>query len=298
MPVAPPSLGPKADRFPSVVQKQGARPVPKKYRYELPEHPVDYGVSVVAADLKIDAEAQRTLNPSRAKAIAADIKPHALGSIIVSQRTNGDMYIVDGQHRREACRIAGIENMVAEVHRGLTLQEEASLFLIKNREASKTNAHDEYRIGLTAGLPLFVDTEEILVSHNLKIGSTSSNQIGAVQGILAITDKYGPEILDDVLTVAEAAYGRSAETWDGMIIGGLGEAIGRHRNILSNETALDELARKLAKRSSAARLIGDARSSATGYGSKADGTGSRKMAAYRLIIDAWNKARRVNRIDV
>lgn len=54
---------------------------------------------------------------------------------------------------------------------------------------------------------------------------------------------------------------------------------------------LDELARKLEKRSSAARLIGNARSFATGVGSKADGTGSRKMASYRLIVEAWNKAR-------
>ncbi|WP_035867379.1 ParB/Srx family N-terminal domain-containing protein [Kitasatospora cheerisanensis] len=268
----------------------------KKYRYELPEHPVDYGVKVAAADLKIEQEAQRTLNLARARAIAAEIKPHALGSIIVSQRSNGDLYIIDGQHRREACRIAGIDTLVAEVHRGLTIQEEATLFLIKNREASKTNAHDEYRIGLTAGLPLFVDTENVLVSHGLKIGSTSSNQIGAVQGILAITDKYGPDVLDDVLTVAEAAYGRTAEAWDGIVVGGLGEFLGRHRDVISGDADLDELARKLAKRSSAARLIGDARSQATGYGSKSDGTGSRKMAAYRLVIEAWNSGRRKNRI--
>ncbi|MER7478633.1 MULTISPECIES: DUF6551 family protein [Streptomyces] len=271
----------------------------KKYRYELPEHPVDYGVPVKATDLKIEPEAQRTLNPTRAKAIAADIKPHALGSIIVSQRQNGDLYIVDGQHRREACKIAGIETLMAEVHRGLTIQEEATLFLIKNREASKTNAHDEYRIGLTAGLPLFVDTEQVIASHSLKIGSTSSNQIGAVQGILAITDRYGPDVLDDVLTVAEDAYGRTAETWDGIIIGGLGEFIGRHRSVIDTPAALDELARKMGKRSSAARLIGDARSFATGYGAKADGTGSRKMAAYRLIVeDVWNKGRRKNRIEI
>ncbi|MFF2779875.1 DUF6551 family protein [Streptomyces sp. NPDC058052] len=270
----------------------------KKYRYELPEHPVDYGVKVVAADLKIASEAQRTINPARAKAIAADIKPHALGSIIVSQRQNGDLYIVDGQHRREACLIAGIETLVAEVHRGLTLSEEATLFLIKNREAAKTNAHDEYRIGLTAGLPLFVDTESVLVSHKLKIGSTSSNQIGAVQGILAITDKYGPEVLDEVLTIAEAAYGRTAETWDGIIIGGLGEFVGRHRDLVLSAASLDEFARKVEKRSSAARLIGDARSFATGFGSKADGTGSRKMAAYRLFVEVWNKGRRNHKIDI
>jgi hypothetical protein len=61
---------------------------------------------------------------------------------------------------------------------------------------------------------------------------------------------------------------------------------------------LDEQARKLEKRCSAARLIGDARSFATGFGSKADGTGSRKTASYRLTVEAWNKARRNNRIDI
>lgn len=60
------------------------------------------------------------------------------------------------------------------------------------------------------------------------------------------------------------------------------------------QSPLDELARKLEKRSWA-RLIRDARSFATGFGSKAGGTGSRKMASYPLIVEAWNQGRCNNR---
>src|SRR4051812_32748181 len=101
-------------------------------------------------------------------------------------------------HRNRASELEGISTIVGEVHHDLTVQEEAILFLIKNRESNKPNALDEYKVGLTAGLPLFVDTEKVLQAHQLDIGSTSANGVGAVAGVLRIVDTYGPEILDRV----------------------------------------------------------------------------------------------------
>ena len=104
--------------------------------------------------------AQRTLNQTRAKGIFKNLVTEALGTLIVSQRANGDYYVVDGLHRKAGCEMAGIAQIACEVHEGLDQQEEAILFLIKNRESSKPNALDGYNVGLTAHLPLFTDTEE------------------------------------------------------------------------------------------------------------------------------------------
>jgi hypothetical protein len=76
-------------------------------------------------------------------------------------------------------------------------------------------------VGLTAGLSLFVDTNNLLQNHGLEMGSTSTNSVGAVAGVLRITDTYGLEILDRTLTVAENAWGRTAAAWDGMLLGGI-----------------------------------------------------------------------------
>lgn len=265
-----------------------------KYQYVLPKHKVDYGVEIPIPELKIDPQAQRTLNEKRAQGIADNLVREAVGSIVVSERNDGSKYIVDGMHRKRACELEGIQSMIAEVHQGLNQQEEATLFLIKNREANKPNPLDEYKVGLTAGIPLFVDTEKVLQKHSLEMRSTSANSIGAVAGVLRITERYGAEILDRTLGVAEKAWGRNASTWDGMLLGGIGMFLGRH-----SVTDDEELAKKIAKKGPAERWIGNVHALATSGGLHHSGTGSRVSVCYQMIIREWNKGRREkNRIPM
>lgn len=266
--------------------------MPKRYSYDLPPHAVEYGVEVELADLKIDPQAQRTLNERRAQQIADDLVVEAVGSIVVSERATGEKFIVDGMHRARAKQLAGHSTITAEVHRGLTQQQEAVLFLIKNRESNKPSALDEFYVGLTAGLELFVDTHKTLDAHGLTMGSTSTNGVGAVSGVLRITDNYGPEILHRALTVAESAWGRTPSTWDGMLLGGIGMFLGRHGDDIND----DELASKMAKVGTAQHWIGRVHSLASAGGTQNSGTGSRLSTCYSLLISTWNKGKSKNKI--
>jgi hypothetical protein len=262
------------------------------YAYSLRSHKITHE-RLTIADLKVDANAQRTLNRSRAAAIAAAWVPEAAGTIVVSRRPDGTDYIVDGQTRTEGGRLAGEVEIDAEVHHDLTEADEATLFLFKNRESSRPSAHDEYRIGLTAALPLFLDTEEVLVKHGLQIGSTSTNSVGAVAGVLRITEKYGPSILDRTFTVAEGAWGRNDKTWDGMLLSGIGQFLGRHGEGVNDA----ELARKISERGNAYKWHGDVISLSSAGGTQQSGTGGRTSVCYGLVVKAWNVGRRVqNRI--
>ncbi|MFD8391171.1 DUF6551 family protein [Streptomyces sp. NPDC059680] len=249
---------------------------------------MDYGIEVAVSDLRIDPQAQRTLHEARAQRIAEHIVPEAIGLIMVSQRDDCQKYIVDGQHRYRACQLAGITTVKAEIHHGLTLDQEAILFLIKNRESHKPKPIDEYHVGLTGGVPLFVDTDQVLRKHGLTLGSTSTNGVGAVSGVLRITERYGAEVFDRTLTVAQAAFGRSPETWDGMILGGIGQFLGRWGNIVDDK----ELARKMLAAGTADKWRAEILSRSSRNGFNNSGTGSRVTTAYRLIITAWNKGRR------
>jgi hypothetical protein len=258
-----------------------------KYTFELPPHHVEYGQEVSVSDLNIDPQAQRTLNERRAQNIANNMVREAIGSIIVSRRDDGDLYIVDGQHRWRACVLAGIPTIRADVHEGLTQPEEAILFLIKNRESHKPRPIDEYHVGLTGGVPLFVDTDRILKKHGLSLGSSSTNGVGAVSGVLQITDRYGASVFDRTLTIAEEAWGRSAETWDGMLLGGIGQFIGRWGDLVNDS----ELAKKMGKMGTAAKWRSEILSRSSRGGFNNSGTGSRTATAYKLVVDAWNHGR-------
>jgi hypothetical protein len=260
-----------------------------RYSYDLPEHAVDYGVEVHLDTLLIDPQAQRTLNEKRAQDIANNIVPEAVGSIIVSQREGGERYIVDGQHRWRASALAGLDTIRADVHHGLTQSQEAVLFLIKNRESHKPKAIDEYNVGLTGGVPLFVETDRVLRKHGLGLGSSSTNSVGAVSGVLRIVDRYGAEVFDRTLTVAEAAWGRNAESWDGMLLGGIGMFLGRHGDVVNDK----ELARKIERYGNSAKWRSEVLSQSSRGGFNNSGTGSRISTAYRGILAQWNKGRRV-----
>ena len=134
----------------------------------------------------------------------------------------------------------------------------------------------------------------MLQKHGLEMGSTSANSIGAVAGVLRITDKYGADILDRSLTVAENAWGRHGSTWDGMLLGGIGQLLGRHEMVDDD----DELAAKIAKRGNAGRWIGDVHSVATSGGLHHSGTGSRVTVCYQMLLREWNKGKRKNRIPI
>lgn len=147
------SQHPGIAEYPLIPAREGTVMPKARYTFELPTHNVEYGQEVSVSDLNIDPQAQRTLNERRAQNIANNMVREAIGSIIVSKRDDGDLYIVDGQHRWRACVLAGISTIRADVHQGLTQPEEAILFLIKNRESHKPRPIDEYHVGLTGGVP-------------------------------------------------------------------------------------------------------------------------------------------------
>jgi hypothetical protein len=265
----------------------------KRYSYWLPEHPVEPEILQVE-DLEVDPQAQRTISERRCQYMADNFVPEAVGTIVVSRRQNGKTYIVDGMHRARVLQLNGVGTVMAEVHYDLDRTQEAMLFLLKNRESKGVQPADEYRIGLTGKIPLFVDTEKVVQAHGLMVGSSSANSIGAIQGILHITDRYGPEILDRVLTVVEDAWGRTADTWNGMIIAGLGMFLGKHGALVVDK----ELSAKLAKAASAQQWVGKIHSRSTDAGTKFSGTSNRTLISYHLILTEWNKGKSKNKIVI
>lgn len=277
----------------------------KDYSYDIPDHPIEY-IKVDPSTIKFDPRAQRNLNKARALAIAEKLVPTALGTPILSRREDG-LYAVDGMHRVFACQLIltgkvsgaeevrkAVQTITCEVHSGLSMANEASLFIIKNKESSKVGPNDEFRIGVMAGHPLFQDTNTVLEKHQLKVGSSTANGVRGIKGILSIVMEHGPEILDLSLTIAEDAWGRTPDTWHAVTIGGIATVMSKHSDVLNP----NELAQKLKRQGDPTAFKAKIQTIATNNNTRADGTKGRLKAAHLAVAAAWNANRRVNRIPV
>ncbi|MGY1437163.1 DUF6551 family protein [Streptomyces reniochalinae] len=277
----------------------------KDYSYDIPDHPIYYE-KVDPRAIKFDPRAQRNLNKARAKAIAEKLVPTALGTPILSQREDG-RYAVDGMHRVYACQLilagsvlvpdevrAALQEIYCEIHSGLSMANEASLFIIKNKESSKVGANDEFRIGVLAGHPLFVDTSTVLEKHQLKVGGRTTNGVRGIKGILSIVQDYGPEILDQSLAIAEDAWGRTPDTWHSVTIGGIAIVLSQHPDVVTPV----ELARKLKAQGDPKSFKNKIQTTATNGNTRHDGTKGRLKAAHLSVAAAWNAHRSVRKIPL
>lgn len=249
--------------------------------------------TVSVFELKKADGAQRDLNQARVKKMAEGFEYFAMGTVTASRRIDGDLYLVDGQHRVAALKMvleslrsrasaaetaaeeaelnndseaadllrmdatdleeqyANKQKVLVEVHHDLSARDEATLFLIKNRESSKPNAVDQFIVGENAGLPLYKATADVLKAHGLHVKKEidgvkvkAGDRVGSVTPLLETVENYGPETLDLALQVAERMWGgpnRVAKTWDGGLVGGLGMLFGEHKGQVDVEEVVDAM---------------------------------------------------------
>lgn len=253
-----------------------------KYDYNLPDHKIQHGVEVDLETLLIDPQAQRELDDRRAQGISNNLIPSAIGSLTISQRDDGKRYVIDGMHRRRAAQLAGWATMPAEIHYGLTVEQEAILFLIKNKESKAPNPIAEYKVGVTAGVPIYRDIAESLKKFNLIVGTNSANQISAVRALETIVRRWGTDTLEATLAIAEQAWGRTQETWNGALIGGIGEMLGTHPEVIQDSA---QLVKAVQKKGPPSMWIGLAMA-----GLRSGSADNLRRGVYKSLVEVYNKS--------
>lgn len=167
--------------------------------------------------LTIDPRVQRRegVDDRRVTRMAEHFKPHALGTITVSMRDDGSLVILDGAHRTAAARQIGYkDDLPATVIAGLTLEQEAEIFLLLN-DFKSPSIISRFYARVVMGDPVAVDIHRILEAHGWKV--IQSNDAGCIASIGTIERVYRnaagtqadgeyPEVLDYVLDVLTAAW--------------------------------------------------------------------------------------------
>lgn len=165
--------------------------------------------------LKIDlikmADYQRKPSSKVVNAIIDEYDPNRDRPIEVSFR-DGAHWCFDGQHRLRAHEIMKKDTILAQVHFGLTYEQEAALFAKQHQNERKVGAKDLWDAAVKAGkeYPDIQAIIEICNEFGFKIQPRSSckekNTITCIQAVQSIYNKFGAQALKDVLFVVSTAW--------------------------------------------------------------------------------------------
>lgn len=159
------------------------------------------------SSIEIDPRYQRDLDEKRAKAMARKLQPELIGVPVVSEREDGTLVVIDAQHRITACKMAGFDDLImCEVHTGLALDEEASLFHQLNSGRSPVGAYDKYKALLVAKDPVTMKIETIVSAAGLRVakGGTAKCTIAAVKALYTVYHRGNlPKVLSVVMSWAD-----------------------------------------------------------------------------------------------
>jgi hypothetical protein len=174
------------------------------------------------SQIKIDRRYQRNLDEGRAAAIGRNFDPTRIGTPVISRRANGDLYIIDGQHRRQGGIEAGFGDcaVACEVHSGLSTKDEAEFFLKLNNGRAAVRAIDQYRAALEAQRADALEIDSILRGLNLRIQTGNGRRsINAVRAVMSAHKRQGN--LGTTLRVLTAWLDGDASAYDGELIKGV-----------------------------------------------------------------------------
>lgn len=217
-------------------------------------------VKVELGDLTVDPRVQQPLVESRVREmLARGFDKSLLGVITVSVRESEgstEVVVLDGQHRTEAARRSGyMESIIADAYYGLTLSEEAYLFVYLNKKANPS-ALSKFQARTVAGEDVPVAITETLGQYGWKVqnGKAKATNAGKFSAVNKAESIYrskgtfkskhpGSIIFDRTIRVATDAWGMDASSVSGDIISGIALVLIRYHD----EVKVSDLIKSLAK---------------------------------------------------
>lgn len=178
-------------------------------------------VKLKPSDTTVDHRYQRELDAKRAEHMAEAFNPELLGVPVVSKRSDGSYVRIDGQHRLAAAVAAGRgdEPILVEVFEGLTLQQEAELFLRLNGGRKAVGSVDKYKARIEAREPVALEIHGVLKKHGCRISAGRGH--GIIAAVAAIEYAYYKGNLTRVIYVLSAWMGRDTAGFEGAFVRGV-----------------------------------------------------------------------------
>jgi uncharacterized protein DUF6551 len=233
--------------------------------------------------LFVDPNVQRTLRVARVNKMVGAFNADALGVLTTSLRPDGQLHVVDGQHRWRTIEAVGYTGtFITNEYHGLTLAEEAALFRLLNA-AEKPSALDRFVVSCVEQNPDSVKLASFMKNHGWTVGAyVGTGKISAITSLERVY-KLGPVHADATLAVLTAAYGHQAAAVQGALI----EGVGRFLHHYDGQVHLNDLTQRLSGYPGGPNgVVGNAR------GRLAARTGTLSKEVALLALDIYNQRRR------
>ena len=192
---------------------------------------------VLAGDVRVPPY-QRVPKPYRVKKIAEGFDPDKLDALKISQRADGSLWVIDGNHRLQAILALGWSDQLVPVRllRGLSYQQEAALFAAQ-RDRSDPSAAESFRAALDAGDADAITVRTVCESLRLSVAFTSSRGSGmprtvhAVAAAWTISRGEGEARLRRILGTVDRAWGAQSGVFAAQIIRGFNAFFARYERL-------------------------------------------------------------------
>ena len=184
-----------------------------------------YSHSIVSLDQLELPEYQRGREERQIAKIAENWNPGKAGVIIVARRKDGRLVILDGSHRTAGAIRAGIKELPALIYEGLSLEEEAAMFLGLN-DSRKVHAVDKFKAAVIAKDEMAREINDALTAHGWRVGWSSDP--GVLAAVTALQQVYkgiglpgheaGAPLVDRTLNFITKTWGHDRDAAQGYML--------------------------------------------------------------------------------
>ncbi len=193
------------------------------------------------SEILVDVTYQRPLSPNKVRQIVSNYNKNAIGTLQVSQRGDGQFYVMDGQHRHAAMKKLGIIHAECRVIHGLSLAQEADIFIKCNANTKTPEAIDLFRARLIRQEPIVIAIMNVVEKCGLFIqfrpegggtGGTHKRPPTAIWAVNALETIYtrGKEaLLEELLTLAKLCWPDNGDAFQSKVILGIADFYMKYR---------------------------------------------------------------------
>ncbi|WP_293002587.1 DUF6551 family protein [Mycobacterium sp.] len=238
-------------------------------------------------EMFVDHSYQRPPDMARARKLAAGWDRRLAGVVEVSDRGPGAAVryaVVDGQHRWEAARLRDPNGLlVANIHEGLTVAQEALLFDRLNRERRRPSTWDHWRARKGGGDPVVLAIDAAVTELGLRVdpGAKEGN-VRCTATLEKLAGLGGVELVAATLGLIHGVWDQRVDAYDAPIVHAVGLILHHLHDRVDPERLTDTLLGVLPL---------SLRTHAAAMGEALTGTAGVRMAITIMVL--YNKNRRV-----